>query len=63
MPAVPKRKITNRRRRNRRAQTFAAPSLPNLVPCPECGEMMQPYHVCPSCGSYRGEKVLEVEKD
>jgi len=63
MPAVPKRKITSRRRRNRRAQTYAAPSLPNLTPCPECGEMVRPYHVCPYCGTYRREKILEIKED
>ncbi|MDY0018645.1 MAG: 50S ribosomal protein L32 [Anaerolineae bacterium] len=63
MPAVPKRKITSRRRNNRRAQTFAAPTLPALVACPDCGEMIRPYHVCPNCGSYRREKVLTIKKD
>jgi large subunit ribosomal protein L32 len=62
MGAVPKRKITNRRRRNRRARTFAAPTLPNLVPCPNCGELIRPYHVCPYCGHYRGKQVIEIEE-
>ncbi|MBN1259631.1 MAG: 50S ribosomal protein L32 [Anaerolineae bacterium] len=62
MPAVPKHRITSRRRRNRRAQTFAAPSLPHLEPCAECGEMVRPYHVCRNCGTYRRVKVLDVEK-
>ena len=36
MPAVPKHKTTSRRKKNRRALTFAAPALFHLVPCPEC---------------------------
>ncbi|HOV48363.1 MAG TPA: 50S ribosomal protein L32 [Anaerolineae bacterium] len=63
MPAVPKHKTTSRRRKNRRAHTFAAPTLYHLVPCPECGEMVRPYHVCHNCGTYRRVKVLEVKKD
>jgi large subunit ribosomal protein L32 len=63
MGAVPKHRITNRRRRNRRAQNWAAPSLPRLTPCPECGEMVRPYHVCLSCGTYRREQVLEVSEE
>ncbi|OQA17510.1 MAG: 50S ribosomal protein L32 [Chloroflexi bacterium ADurb.Bin360] len=63
MPAVPKHKTTTRRRKNRRALTFAAPALFHLVPCPECGEMVRPYHVCRNCGTYRRIKVLDVDKD
>ncbi len=62
MGAVPKRKITSRRRKNRRAHTYAAPTLPNLVPCPNCGEPIRPYHACPYCGYYRGKQVIEIEE-
>ncbi len=63
MPAVPKRRVPRSRRDRRRANTFRPPSLPTLVPCPECGEMILPYHVCPYCGHYRGRKVIEVEEE
>jgi large subunit ribosomal protein L32 len=62
MGAVPKHRITSRRRKNRRAQNWAAPSLPHLVDCPDCGEPVRPYHVCKNCGSYRGRQVLDVEE-
>ena len=62
MPAVPKHRITSRRRKNRRAQTFAPPELPKLVECSECGAMVRPYYVCKECGTYRGRQVLEVEE-
>jgi large subunit ribosomal protein L32 len=32
-----------------------------LVPCPQCRELRRPHHVCPSCGSYKGVEVVEVE--
>jgi large subunit ribosomal protein L32 len=62
MGAVPKHRITSRRRKNRRAQNWAAPSLPHLVDCPDCGEPKRPYQVCKSCGMYRGRQVLDVEE-
>ncbi|MGC9357844.1 MAG: 50S ribosomal protein L32 [Anaerolineae bacterium] len=62
MGAVPKHRITSRRRRNRRAQTWAPPDLPNLIPCPECGELKRAYHVCKHCGTYRRMQVIEVEE-
>lgn len=63
MGALPKRKISHRRRGNRRAQTFRAPGLPVLVSCPECGEPVRPYHVCAKCGTYRRKKVIEIKTD
>ncbi|MBN1487161.1 MAG: 50S ribosomal protein L32 [Anaerolineae bacterium] len=61
MGAVPKRRISSSRRGHRRARNFPAPTLPTLVRCPECGEPVQPYHVCPNCGTYRRRQVLEVK--
>jgi len=29
--------------------------------CPNCGEMMRPHHVCPSCGHYKGREVQVKE--
>jgi large subunit ribosomal protein L32 len=59
MTPLPKRKLSKgrtRRRRNHNALVQA-----KLVECPSCHEMRLPHHVCLNCGSYRGEKVLEVE--
>lgn len=57
--AVPKKRTSKQRKRKRRthykAETIATQS------CPKCGDPMRPHHVCPSCGTYRGETVLEVE--
>ncbi len=59
MPPQPKRKLSKGRRDRRRSQD-GLPAV-HLVACPQCGAMRLPHHVCPDCGSYKGETVLEVE--
>jgi large subunit ribosomal protein L32 len=46
-------------RRDRRRANWKGES-PNLGACPECKEMKQPHRACPSCGTYNGNKVLEI---
>ncbi|MFO7260089.1 MAG: 50S ribosomal protein L32 [bacterium] len=58
--AVPKKKVSKQRKRKRRTH-YKAP-VPHLVPCPRCGDPKLPHRVCPSCGTYRGEQVVEVEQ-
>jgi large subunit ribosomal protein L32 len=58
MGAVPKSKISNRRRKNKRSHH--ALQTPNLMECPQCGEQKLPHRVCLNCGHYRGVQVLEV---
>ncbi len=55
MGAVPKRKISKARRDRRR--THLKLTVPNLVPCEECGEMKRPHYMCPVCGMYKGIQV------
>lgn len=61
MPAVPKKKLTRRRRDNRRAHIRIQP--PALVICPQCREYRRAHHVCPHCGTYRGRQVLRVREE
>jgi len=58
--AVPKKKISKQRKRKRRGDVRA--EMPTLHACPNCGDPKIPHRVCPSCGQYRGEQVLEVEE-
>ncbi len=60
MGALPKRKLSSGRRDRRRAQAFKM-RLYQVIACPECGEPVRPYHVCPHCGKYRGKQVIEVK--
>ncbi|MBI2566251.1 MAG: 50S ribosomal protein L32 [Candidatus Schekmanbacteria bacterium] len=58
--ALPKRKISKTRRNKRRAHD--ALTAPSLSTCPQCRERKLPHRVCPSCGTYRGREVIEVEE-
>lgn len=61
MGAVPKSKVSKRRGGNRRSHN--ALKRPHLVFCPECGNPTRPHMVCPSCGTYKGAQVVQVEKE
>lgn len=54
--AVPKRKTSKARKRKRR--THWKLKNPNLVECPQCHELKLPHRVCPSCGYYKGNEVV-----
>lgn len=58
--AVPKKRVSKQRKRKRRTHYKA--EMPNLTPCPTCGAMKRPHRVCPECGTYRGEQIVEVEE-
>jgi large subunit ribosomal protein L32 len=61
MGAVPKRKISRSRARNRHSHWKAKPT--QLVTCPQCGAKVRPHHVCLNCGTYRGIEVIEIEEE
>ena len=58
--AVPARKVSKTRKRLRRSHN--AIKVKGLVKCPSCGEMIKPHRVCPKCGSYKKNKVVETEE-
>lgn len=59
--AVPKKRTSKQRQRKRRTHYKAQTVI--LRACQRCGDPKQPHRVCPSCGFYRDESVLEVEVD
>ena len=59
--AVPKRKTTRSRRDMRRAHHDKV-TAPNVIPCPNCGDMMLPHRVCPACGHYKGRRIVKKEE-
>jgi len=59
MGALPKKKISRRRRDNRRSHHAITPV--SLINCPNCRRPVPGYQACASCGQYRGRQVMEVE--
>jgi len=57
---VPKWRKTKGRRNQRRLHIFL--ERPNLVKCQKCGHLILPHIVCPYCGYYKGEEVIDVLK-
>lgn len=57
--AVPKKKSSKRRTRNRSATKGIKPVA--FSKCPKCGEPKKSHVVCGFCGYYNGKKVLDVE--
>ncbi|GBD11496.1 50S ribosomal protein L32 [bacterium HR23] len=57
MPPLPKKQLSKSKQRKRAAHYRMAPKA--VVPCPHCRQPRLAHHVCPSCGMYKGRKVLE----
>ncbi len=59
MGALPKKKISHSAQGKRRSHLGI--EMPNLAPCPQCHALKLPHHVCPNCGTYKGEQVLNIK--
>ena len=59
MFAVPDHRVSKTRKRKRRSHN--ALDLPGTTTCKNCGEVIKPHRVCPKCGNYKGEKVVETK--
>ena len=56
---VPKRKTSKMRLRTRKAANRW--HAPKLGKCTQCGATLRSHTACPSCGTYRGRQVVDVE--
>lgn len=61
MGAVPKRKVSRHRRGNRRRHQYLI--APDLVKCPNCGQMTRAHRACTECGQYKGRQVVTINVD
>ncbi len=61
MGALPKSRISPRRRRAKRTH-YKLDKL-KLVRCPTCDGWHRPHHVCTHCGSFRGVQVFDLDDD
>lgn len=57
MPPLPKRRTAKARKGERRSHLRV--NTPQLVECPRCGQPRPSHQVCPNCGTYKGEEVLQ----
>ncbi|RLC47349.1 MAG: 50S ribosomal protein L32 [Candidatus Coatesbacteria bacterium] len=55
---VPQRRTSHTRKRMRASQKALRP--PSIVSCPNCKTPKLPHVVCPKCGYFGGEQVLEI---
>lgn len=55
--AVPKRRTSTTRKNKRR--THKKLTVSGMVKCDHCGEYKLSHRVCPECGTYKGEEVIE----
>ena len=58
--AVPKYKTSKARSRRRRSINMSM-TTPNLVSCSNCGNKILRHRVCPKCGFYKGNQIIEPE--
>lgn len=58
--AVPKKRTSKQRKRKRR--THDKMDVANLGVCPNCGDPKLPHRVCPTCGMYKGEQVIDIDE-
>ncbi|HLC14753.1 MAG TPA: 50S ribosomal protein L32 [Thermodesulfovibrionia bacterium] len=56
----PTSKHTRSRRDKRRANWKV--SAPAITTCKECSEPTLSHHACPSCGFYRGNKLIRIKE-
>ncbi len=59
MGGVPKRHKTHSKVRIKRATKKLKPKA--LTKCSHCGQWILPHTVCPFCGYYRGQKIIEIK--
>jgi large subunit ribosomal protein L32 len=59
--AVPKKRTSKQRQRKRRTH-YKAEAV-TTQSCPRCGDPKLPHRVCPTCGFYREEAVIDVDQD
>lgn len=61
MGAVPKRKVSRHRRGNRRRHQYLI--APELMKCPNCGQLTRAHRACTECGQYKGRQVVVMNND
>ena len=59
--AVPKNKVSKSKTNSRFANWKL--KTPCLTECPQCHELIKSHQVCPKCGYYDGEQVVQKKSE
>lgn len=59
--AVPKNKVSKSKTNSRFANWKL--KTPGLTECPQCHELIKSHQVCPKCGYYDGEQVVQIKSE
>ena len=59
--ATPKHKTSKSSAAKRKASNMKL-AEPTLSKCENCGNLIKPHNVCPICGFYKGQAVVEMSK-
>ena len=58
--AVPKYR-TSKAKGRRRSSINMRLAVPSLINCSNCGNKVMRHRVCPKCGFYKGNQIIEPE--
>lgn len=59
--ATPKKRLSRSKRGQRRSHD--ALQAATVINCTNCGSMVLPHHVCPSCGYYKGKEIVAASQE
>ncbi|MBY0384589.1 50S ribosomal protein L32 [bacterium] len=59
--ATPKKRLTRSKRGKRRSHD--ALTATTVINCANCGSVVKPHHVCPSCGYYKGKEIVAAPQE
>lgn len=59
MGALPKRKLSKKRKRERRANDFLTKVSTTI--CPDCNQTKRTHFACPNCGRYKDKQIVSVK--
>ncbi len=60
MGPLPKVRISRTKQAHKRAH-YLKLNQPHMVQCPQCKTLRLAHTVCPTCGTYKGKEVINVE--
>jgi large subunit ribosomal protein L32 len=60
--ATPKYKTSKAKAAARKSANMKL-KAPTLSKCTKCGQLILPHRVCPQCGYYKGEQIINPDEE